>query len=103
MTGGYISGIFLTRLVYFEKEYSNLTVKYIRCEKKSNTKDIVFSLDEASIEEEDMQLVKWEDFSSHLLSKIDKYINYICANNLDSHKFIELINLYEITLGIQSC
>ena len=26
MTGGYISGIFLTRLVYFEKEYSNLKV-----------------------------------------------------------------------------
>ena len=78
-------------MVYFEKEYSNLTVKFLRCEKKSNTKDIVFSLDEASIEEEDMQLVKWEDFSSHLLSKIDEYINYICANNLDSHKFIELI------------
>ncbi|MBQ6025158.1 MAG: hypothetical protein IJL20_06075 [Lachnospiraceae bacterium] len=85
--------------IYFEKKDFYLTVKILRCEKKPNTKDIVFSLEEDSVEEDATQVVKWKDFSSQLLSKTDEYINYICANNSDSYKFKDLIELHQIALN----
>ena len=81
--------------IEFRRKDQNIIVSIVNAEKKDNTKDIEFDLQNSSAGEWTNQLISYDEFRNELFVKGKEYIKYITENNSENIDFEELQKVYE--------
>lgn len=81
--------------IEFQRRKQEVIISIIKAEKKQNSRDIEFKLEESSAGEWVNQVVSYNQLRNEIIEKAEEYIKYISANNADNVEIDKIKQKFE--------